>query len=101
MRSYGILTVCPSAAAFAITLGPTNPSLITIAKEPLVFRREGISPSLRLLVPTFSLPVAPAALTGQPSSRTETLSYHYRASLSFTTRFISYCKHVTNMSEAR
>ena len=50
----------PSAATFVITLGPTNPSLITIAKETLFFRRAGLSPALRLLVPTFLLPYTPA-----------------------------------------
>ena len=34
--------MCPSRAAFAIRLGPTNPWLIDIAKETLVFRRAGI-----------------------------------------------------------
>ena len=65
--SYGILTVCPSTPTFVIALGPTNPWMIVIAKETLCFRREGISPSLRLLVPTFSLPCAPPALTGPAS----------------------------------
>ncbi len=69
MRSYGILTVCPSGAVFTIPLGPTNPSLINIAKETLVFRRAGLSPALRLLVPTFLLPHAPAWLTPLPSQR--------------------------------
>ena len=32
-KSAGILTCCPSGAAFAIPLGPTNPWLIDIAKE--------------------------------------------------------------------
>ena len=31
-----------------------------IARETLVLRREGISPSLSLLIPTFALPYAPA-----------------------------------------
>ena len=61
-RSHGILTVCPSPAAFAIGLGPTNPWLIDIAKETLVFRRPPFSGGLRLLVPTFSLPYAPVRL---------------------------------------
>ena len=73
--SYGILTVCPSGAAFAIPLGPTNPQLITSAAETSVFRRAGFSPALRLLVPTFSLPNAPAWVTPLPSSRIGTLSY--------------------------
>src|SRR3989338_6210046 len=59
----GILTLCPSGAAFAIPLGPTNPWLITIAKETLIFRRAGISPALRLLVPAFSLRRAPPWVT--------------------------------------
>ena len=75
-KSQGILTLCPSAPAFAITLGPTNPSLINIAKETLVFRRVGISPTLRLLVSTFLLLVTPKRLTATSSLRTRTLSYH-------------------------
>ena len=66
----------PSGSAIAIPLGPTNPSLIVIAKETLVFRREGFSPSLRLLVPTFSLPSAPPWLTPLASLRLGTLCYH-------------------------
>ncbi len=68
--------MCPSGSAIAIPLGPTNPSLIIIAKETLVFRREGFSPSLRLLVPTFSLRSAPLCLTALASTRLRTLSYH-------------------------
>lgn len=41
--------------------------MITIAQETLIFRRQGISPCLRLLVPTFLLPNAPAWLTPLPS----------------------------------
>ena len=67
--SAGILTSCPSAAAFAIALGPTNPWMIVIAKETLGLRRSGISPDLRLLVPTFSLPCTPVPLAGEPSLR--------------------------------
>ena len=59
---HGILTVCPSAAAFAIALGPTDPWLISIAKEPLDFRRSDFSSDLRLLVPTFLLLHAPPLL---------------------------------------
>ena len=43
--------------------------MITIAEETLIFRREGISPSLRLLVPTFLLPNAPPWVT--PSASTQ------------------------------
>ena len=72
----GILTHCPSGAAFAIPLGPTNPPSITVEEEPLCFRRAGISPALRLLVPAFSLPNTPAWLAPLPSSQMGTLSYH-------------------------
>ena len=77
-RSHGILTMCPSDTAFAISLGPTNPSLIIIAKETLVFRRAGISPALRLLVPTFLLPHAPVWVTPLPSQPSGILSYRLR-----------------------
>ncbi len=67
--------MCPSRTAFAIRLGPTNPSLIFIAKETLVFRRAGISPALWLLVPTFLLPNAPVWVTPLPSQQIGILSY--------------------------
>ena len=63
IRGHGILTVCPLGAALAIPLGPTNPQLITIAEETLVFRRAGFSPALWLLVPAFSLLYAPPWVT--------------------------------------
>ena len=74
-RSHGILTVCPSRSAFAIRLGPTNPSLIVIAKETLIFRRAGFSPALWLLVPTFLLRSAPRWVTPFASARLRILSY--------------------------
>ena len=67
--------MCPSGAAFAIPLGPTNPSLIVIAKETLVFRRGGISPPLWLLVPTFLLLDVPQWVTPSASTQTRILSY--------------------------
>ena len=69
--------MCPSGAVFTIPLGPTNPWLINIAKETLIFRRQGLSPYLRLLVPTFLLPHAPEWLTSSPSQLSGTLAYHY------------------------
>jgi hypothetical protein len=72
--------MCPSGAAFAIPLGPTNPSLIFIAKETLTFRRAGISPALWLLVPTFLLPNAPAWVTPLPSLQIGILSYRFALS---------------------
>ena len=71
VAGVGILTYCPSGAAFAIPLGPTNPSVITIEKETLCFRRAGISPALRLLVPAFSLPYAPLWVAPLASLRIE------------------------------
>ena len=71
IHSAGILTRFPSPAAFAIGLGPTNPQMITIAAETLGLRRPGLSPGLRLLVPTFSLANAPVALAGQPSLQSQ------------------------------
>src|SRR3989344_7930048 len=59
--------MCPSGSALAIPLGPTNPWLIVIAKETLIFWRAGFSPALWLLVPTFLLPHAPAWVTPLPS----------------------------------
>ena len=67
--------MCPSGAAFAIPLGPTNPWLTIIAKETLIFRRAGFSPALWLLVPTFLLPHAPEWVTPSPSSQSGILSY--------------------------
>ena len=55
--------MCPSVATFVITLGPTNPWLLFIAKETLVFRRPPFSGGLWLLVPTFLLLNAPFRFT--------------------------------------
>ena len=57
--STGILTCCPSPTLARLGLGPTNPGTITVAQETLLFRRAGFSPALWLLIPTFSLPIAP------------------------------------------
>ena len=67
--------MCPSDAVFTISLGPTNPWLIDIAKETSVFRRRRFSLRLRLLVPTFLLPNAPAWVTPSPSQQIGILSY--------------------------
>ena len=63
--------MCPSGAALAIPLGPTDPELITMALETLVFRRAGFSPALWLLVPAFSLRSAPGRVTPYPSAHYE------------------------------
>ncbi len=51
------------AYALRLGLGPTNPEMITIAQESLLFRPRGFSPLLWLLIPAFSLPNAPPDLT--------------------------------------
>ena len=51
------------AYAMRLGLGPTNPEMITMAQETLLFRRTGFSPVLWLLIPAFSLPHAPPNLT--------------------------------------
>jgi len=84
--------MCPSGPTFVIPLGPTNPSLIFIAKETLVFRRAGVSPALWLLVPTFSLLFTPPWVTPLASLRNRTLSYRLYSlslvqALSFGTTF--------------
>ncbi len=70
-NGHGILTVCPSGSALAYPLGPTNPELIIMALETLVFRRAGFSPALWLLVPASSLPYAPRRVTPYASAHTE------------------------------
>src|SRR5690242_24244 len=74
-ESHGILTVYPSDAVLTISLGPTNPSTIDVARETLFFRRQGFSPCLWLLVPTFLLRNAPEWVTPSPSSQMRILSY--------------------------
>ena len=55
--------------------GPANPARINLAQEPLDFRREGLSPSLPLLMSAFALPIPPAALARhlhRPTERSAT-----------------------------
>lgn len=61
-RNINLMSI---AYAIRLGLGPTNPGMITIAQETLLFRPTGFSPVLRLLVPAFSLPNAPPWLTPQ------------------------------------
>ena len=46
-----------------LSLGTPNPPMIAIAEETSGFRRSGLSPDLRLLIPTFSLLNAPVNFT--------------------------------------
>ena len=82
--------MCPSDAAIAISLGPTNPLSIVVAAETLVFRRTGISPVLRLLVPTFLLVHAPRWLTPSASSQSTILSYRLCISWKIQTSCLEY-----------
>ena len=59
---YGNINPLSIAYATRLGLGPTNPEMITMAQETLLFRRTGFSPVLWLLIPTFSLPHAPPNL---------------------------------------
>ena len=60
---YGNINPLSIAYAIRLGLGPTNPGLIIIAQETLLFRRWRFSLHLWLLIPAFSLPHAPARLT--------------------------------------
>ena len=62
-RRYGNINPLSIAYATRLGLGPTNPEMITMAQETLLFRRTGFSPVLWLLIPAFSLPHAPPNLT--------------------------------------
>ena len=59
---YGNINPLSIAYATRLGLGPTNPEMITMAQETLLFRRTGFSPVLWLLIPAFSLPHAPPNL---------------------------------------
>ena len=55
-RNINLMSI---AYAIRLGLGPTNPGIITIVQESLLFRPTGFSPVLWLLIPAFSLPNAP------------------------------------------
>ena len=60
---YGNINPLSIAYATRLGLGPTNPGTIIVAQETSLFRRARFSLALWLLIPTFSLPHAPANLT--------------------------------------
>jgi hypothetical protein len=74
---YGNINPLSIAYAIRLGLGPTNPEMITMAQETLLFRPTGFSPVLKLLIPAFSLPHAPPNLTIQLHSREERSSTTY------------------------
>ena len=59
---YGNINPLSIAYATRLGLGPTNPGTIIVAQETLLFRWQGFSPCLWLLIPAFSLPRAPPGL---------------------------------------
>src|SRR5580698_6948570 len=64
-HQYGNINPLSIAYATRLGLGPTNPGTITVAQETLLFRWVGFSPTLWLLIPTFSLVTAPPNLAVQ------------------------------------
>lgn len=95
LPSYWILTVCPSLSELSISLGPTNPTSNTVVWETLVFRREGVSPSLRLLVQAFVLLITPVWVTPLPSTQIRTLVYRLWRSWSIQLIIYYYIKYYT------
>ena len=67
-RRYGNINPLSIAYATRLGLGPTNPGMIIIAQETLLFRWAGFSPALWLLIPAFSLDNAPPNLAIQLQS---------------------------------
>ena len=61
----GISTCCPSATAFALTLGPDLPREDQLYSGNLRYSAEKILTSLSLLIPAFSLVKTPLLLTIQ------------------------------------
>jgi len=68
---YGNINPLSIAYATRLGLGPTNPGMITMAQETLLFRWTGFSPVLKLLIPAFSLPHAPPGLATKLLRREE------------------------------
>ena len=63
-RSTGISTCCPSATPSGLALGPDSPRADQLHPGNLGYPAGGIPTPLSLLIPAFSLPAAPRALTG-------------------------------------
>ena len=62
-RNINRLTIVIPSPKARLHLGTPNPPMIAIAEETLGFRRTRLSLVLRLLIPAFSLPTAPAHVT--------------------------------------
>ena len=57
------INLLPIDYPFGLVLGADSPARISLAQEPLGFRRQGISPCLSLLMSAFSLPIPPPSVT--------------------------------------
>ncbi len=80
MPGNGMFTVCPSTVPCGCVLGPgLTPDPISVDREPLVLRREGFSPSLSLLIPTFAFPGLSSSARAKPSTATGMLPYQSHA----------------------
>ena len=90
-RNINLLSI---AYATRLGLGPTNPGTIIVAQETSLFRWAGFSPALWLLIPAFSLHIAPPDLAVQllcnmnaplplPQKRQSIASVQYLAPLHF------------------
>ena len=64
-HSTGISTCCPSATPHGLALGPDLPRADQLYPGILGYSAGRIPTSLSLLIPAFSLPNAPPALTGR------------------------------------
>ena len=62
--SAGISTCCPSATPSSLALGPDLPRADQLYPGNLGYSAKGIPTPFSLLIPAFSLPGAPRALTG-------------------------------------
>ena len=123
-RSTGMSTCSPSAHTFVFPLGPTNPPRITLAAEPLDFRRgwfahpfsvtrSGIrtrgsstrasahasssprrSPTIDFSIPSFGMMLCPVGLSAHRHSTSELLRTLLRVAASKPTSWLSLQRHI-------
>ena len=75
-RGTGILTRCPSPTAFALGLGPTNPTRTTLASETSGLRRTRFSRVFYATHPSILTSVRSTSPHGLASTRHRTLPYY-------------------------
>jgi hypothetical protein len=66
-RNINLLSI--AYGYYPLGLGPTNPTRIHLPSETLGLRRTRFARAFSLLIPAFSLRLAPGRLTASPSSR--------------------------------